>query len=112
METVHAVTEIPTPEGLEDRRAWLSNLMAGNWSAAPQVLKDWRSRLIATVEALPDNTAVFTHFVAINAIVGHLDGTQSVTVFRPGNCSITTLVRNGDKLAVQAMGGEAETKVL
>ncbi|GGB58627.1 MULTISPECIES: histidine phosphatase family protein [Henriciella] len=111
-DTVNAVTEIPTPAGLDDRRAWLSGFMSGDWSAAPALLKDWRDGLIAAVEGLPDNTAVFTHFVAINAIVGHLNNVPGVTVFRPANCSITTLTRSGSALSVDKLGSEAATRIL
>ena len=107
-----AVTEIPTPAGLTDRRAWLSGFMAGKWSDAPDLLKSWKQTLLQSIEAIPDNTAVFTHFVAINAIASHLMGNDDVTVFRPANCSITTLHRQSGDLAVHSLGSEAATQVL
>ncbi|WP_084399942.1 histidine phosphatase family protein [Henriciella aquimarina] len=110
--TDRTVGEIPTPDGLEDRVAWLREFMAGSWSNAPALLKGWREDLIRTIETMPDHTVVFTHFVAINTIVGHLGGSQNVTSFRPGHCSVTWLAKGADRLVVEQLGSEAATKIL
>jgi len=107
-----AVTEIPTPSDVEDRRTWLRDLMAGDWANTPDEVKAWHSGLLETVSTLPDNTVVFSHFIAINAIVGHLSGASAVTVFRPNYCSVTTLERRGNELALLERGESLETRVL
>ena len=106
------VTEIPTPPDIENRVIWLRNLMSGNWAAAPDLIQNWRRTLIETISALPDNTVVFSHFIAINAVVGHLEGYDAVTVFRPDHCSVTQVqpTKSGLKLIIR--GEEAGTKVL
>ncbi|MEO0882860.1 MAG: histidine phosphatase family protein [Pseudomonadota bacterium] len=107
---VQAVSEIETPAGIADRVAWLRGVMAGEWS---DDLLNWRKQAFAAVDALPDGTAVFSHFVAINAIVGEIMSDPRALVFRPNHCSITQLVRGKDgKLTVATLGGEAETRVL
>ncbi len=106
------VSEIPTVQGLDDRISWLQNFMSGTWDNAEPILHDWRSALISTMEALPDHSVVFTHFVAINTIVGHLEGSQLVTSFRPGYCSMTKLVRGSSGLTVRELGSESATRVL
>lgn len=106
------VTEIPTPSDISDRVPWLRNLMSGAWSDAPQLVQTWRHHLIRTVSQLPPNTAVFTHFVAINAIVGHLEDTDTVTVFRPNYCSLTKLEPGTTGLKLVERGESLETKVL
>lgn len=106
------VTEIPTPPHVEDRVSWLRSLMSGTWNAAPELVQAWRSDLIAAVSALPSNTAVFTHFVAINALVGHLEGTDLVTVFRPNYCSLTRVEHKDGTLTLVERGASLETKVL
>ncbi|MEM6412062.1 MAG: histidine phosphatase family protein [Pseudomonadota bacterium] len=107
---VEAISEIETPEGVSDRVAWLREIMAGEWSGE---LLDWRKRAYEAVNALPDGTAVFSHFVAINAIVGEITSDPRVLVFRPGHCSVTQVERNSDGvLTVETLGGEADTKVL
>ena len=106
------VTEIPTPSDVEDRVPWLRNLMSGAWTDAPQLVQTWRHHLIRTVSQLPRNTVVFTHFVAINAIVGHVEETNTVTVFRPNYCSLTKLDAQSGRLRLVARGRSLETKVL
>ena len=106
------VTEIPTPAEVEDRVVWLRSLMSGDWSEAPGVVADWKANLLGTLYALPDQSVVFTHFVAINAVVGALEGTDQVTVFRPNYCSMTKIERTPDGLRLIARGESLETKVL
>lgn len=105
------VGEVITPEGIEDRAQWLKGVMAGTWDHASSDLQDWRRTVLATVEKLPDDTAVFSHFVAINVIVGLLNGDDRVVVFKPGHASITKLERRGGRLVVAELGSEAATVV-
>lgn len=112
LEIEPAVTEIPTPSDVSDRVTWLRDLMTGEWEAAPALVKDWRASLLETLAQVPDQTAVFTHFVAINAIVGHLEQSPSVTVFRPNYCSVTKLEADGSNVRLIERGQSFETKVL
>lgn len=106
------VTEIATPEGVADRVAWLRALMAGTWLDAGPELTAWRQDMARSVAGLPDGAVVFTHFVAINALAGALEGDDRVTIFRPGHCSVTRLERRGGVLRVAEYGSEAATRVL
>ena len=106
------VTEIPTPSDVTDRVPWLRTLMSGQWDEAPNLVQDWRLKLIETLTALPDNTVVFTHFVAVNAVVGSVEGTDNVTVFRPNYCSVTKLDNTSGALRLIERGQSLETKVL
>ncbi|MFN3211526.1 MAG: histidine phosphatase family protein [Henriciella sp.] len=107
-----AVTEIPTPSDVTDRVPWLRGLMSGEWKDAPDLVRAWRQGLIDKLSGLPDGTVVFTHFVAINAIVGHLEGTNTVTVFRPNYCSVTKIQKRDGALKLVERGDSLETKVL
>ncbi len=106
------VSEIVTPKGVEDRVSWLRGVMSGTWDEADAAIKDWRRDMVEAVSALPDETVVFSHFVAINAIVSALEDVPQVTAFRPGHCSVTELARTGNRLIVKTRGSEAATKVL
>lgn len=106
------VTEIPTPGDVTDRVPWLQTLMAGNWADTPDLVQTWRRDLIDVVTAMPANTAVFSHFVAINAIVGHFEGSDSVTVFRPNYCSLTRLHVTDSGHMLAARGASLETRIL
>lgn len=110
-EIVPQVSEIVTPPDVEDRVAWLRNLMAGQWPDDGS-MDAWRDDMVQRLLEMPDNTVVFTHFVAINALVGRLTNVDDVMVFRPGYCSVTVLEKSGEKLIVKELGGEAATRVL
>lgn len=108
------VSEIPTPQDLTtDRVTWLKDLMAGTWSQTPPLILDWRTALLDKVNSLPNNTVIFTHFVAINAVVSALEGSDQAVVFRPTYCSLTRLERDTNgTLNVKRRGDEAATPVL
>jgi len=105
------VGEIVTPRGIEDRVGWLRGIMAGEWTGTGAELDAWRRHVLAAVERLPEDTAVFSHFVAINVIVGLLTNDDRVVVFKPGHASITKLARVGGRLKVVELGAEAATVV-
>ncbi len=110
-----AVAEIPTPAALSaaDRPAWLRAAFAGRWSDIKGDIDydAWRHAVVAAVAARPD-TAVFSHFVAINAVLSVLLGDDRVIVFRPDHASITTLDLAGGRLSLRELGAEASTGVL
>ena len=106
------VSEIETPEGVEDRVAWLQAYMAGTWSAEGAAHDVWRRRIAEALALLPDNTAVFSHFVAINAVVSLIDNDDRTTVFRPGHCSITRVDFSGAVPRIVEYGSQAATRVL
>ncbi|WP_353256429.1 histidine phosphatase family protein [Hyphomonas sp.] len=106
------VSEIATPPGTADRVDWLRTVMAGTWTSAGPDYSQWRSRMSTFAHDLPDGAAVFSHFVAINALCGSLEQDDRVTMFRPGHCSITRLERRHGQLRVAEYGSEAATRVL
>ncbi len=105
------VGEIITPPGIEDRVTWLRRIMAGTWTQARADLVGWREDVLAAVDKLQDETAVFSHFVAINAVVSLLNNDDRVVAFRPGHASITRLERRGGRLVVAELGAEATTSI-
>jgi broad specificity phosphatase PhoE len=104
------VGEVKEPAGIADRAAWLKSAMTGTWSGAG--LQGWAESVLKTVEAMPKDAAVFSHFVAINAVVGLLCGDDRVAVFRPGHCSITKLERRAGRLHVLERGQEGALVLL
>ncbi len=107
-----AVSEIAAPSDVADRAAWLRRIMAGSWTEAGEPYLVWRAEMAAAVAALPAGTAVFTHFVAINAIAGYTEGIDKVAVFRPAHGSVTRLEWRGGCLRVAEYGSESVTRVL
>jgi broad specificity phosphatase PhoE len=110
-----AVGEVVAPpehQGLAARGPWLQRAMAGTWADLGEELDSWRSGVVGALLALPGDTVVVTHFVAINAAVGAALGDGRVLCFRPGNCSTTILRAGDDGLHVARLGTDAVTEVL
>ncbi len=109
-----AFSEVPSPVGLSlaARSTWLANAMAGRWRdmAGDRDYEAWRRETAATVRRYP-GCAIFTHFVALNAIISFIDGRDEVVVFRPDHASITRLDLDGERLGVDALGEQAVTGV-
>jgi len=111
-----AVGEIPTPSTIpiETRGAWLRNAFLGTWAAIDGDIdyEDWRQGVARAVSAW-DHTAVFSHFVAINAVTSKIMNDPRVIVFRPDHTSVSTLDRDSaGALTIRRLGAEAETSVL
>lgn len=113
-----AVAEIPSPQGmtLDERVLWLRKLMGGTWREVPRELAEWREHCIATVAAIPADTVIFSHYIAINVIYGVATGDDRVVAFSPDNCSVTVFEvvpgPGGMRLGLVAKGNEASlTKV-
>jgi broad specificity phosphatase PhoE len=109
------VGEIPTPQTLDpkERGGWLRQVFQGTWKEIRGDLDydAWRLDIVGSLRARGD-TAVFSHYVAINAVVSHLLGDDRVLHFRPDHASITVLETDGTQLALVEKGREAQTGVL
>ena len=109
------VGEIPTPKALsaEQRPAWLREVFGGRWVEAKGDLDydAWRGQVGDSLVAR-GGTAVFSHYVAINAVMSRLANDDRVLVFRPDHASISTLATDGVTLSLVEQGREASTGVL
>jgi broad specificity phosphatase PhoE len=107
--------EIPTPAGVprEQRPEWLRAAFAGRWREIDGDLdyEAWRRNIVAGLK-LRAGAAVFSHFVAINAAVSAVLGTESVAAIRPDHASITTFELRDGELVLCQRGREAQTRVL
>ena len=109
------VGEIPTPAALSaaERPDWLRRAFQGTWAEIQGDLdyEAWRTAIVDSLAAR-GHTAVFSHYVAINAAVSRLTGDPRVLAFRPDHASITVLETDGQTVKLVAMGAEATTSVL
>ncbi len=109
------VGEIPTPAALsaDERPAWLRKAFTGTWAEIEGDLDydGWRAAIVESLASRGD-TAVFSHYVAINAAVSRLLGVDQVLAFRPDHASITVLETDGRTVRLVATGAEAQTQVL
>jgi len=105
------VSEVATPTDVGDRRQWLAEAFpwrdgAGqrDWATLAPTLHAWRHDVLAAACGISRDTAVFTHFIAINVIVGAAMERGETIVCRPNHASITELrVRDG-ALEIVALG--------
>ena len=108
------VTEIPSPVGVEmsGRVDWLREVMKGRWSDLDDSYLSFRDRLVEFVRAIERNTVIFSHFVAINAVVGSLTNDDRLVIRSLDNCSVTLLERDATgKLGIAQSGHEADTLI-
>lgn len=106
------VGEVAAPAGTADRRAWLLDNFPWQggaqrmWRDLAPELRDWRDDMLRFVSSLQCDTAIFTHFVAINAIVGAALGRQETIVCTPAYASITELSIEKRMLSLVRLGNE------
>ena len=65
------VSEIPTPSNIafEQRGPWLQQAMAGTWQQLGQQCVDYKNYIGNFVKNLNHDTVIFSHFIAINAVI-------------------------------------------
>jgi broad specificity phosphatase PhoE len=103
----HAIAEIPTQGvALAERQSWLVGLAERGWQSADVASQGWRRGVIDFVTSLETNAVIFTHFVAINALVGAALERDDVYLFRPANASVTVIENDGGRLRLIERGEE------
>lgn len=110
----HEVAEIPSPEGvaMADRVEWLHVAVGGTWEALGPHYTAFRDELVDYVRNLSTNTVIFSHFVAINAVIGAIQDDDRLLIHRLDNCSITTIERDRDGILTLVQGGrEVDTLI-
>jgi broad specificity phosphatase PhoE len=107
--------EIPTPSAvpLAERPGWLRRAFGGRWSEIIGELDydAWR-RAVGEGLLRYSGAAVFSHYVAINAAVSCVTGSDRVLSFRPDHCSITSFAVREGRLKLIDYGRQAETQIL
>lgn len=109
------VSEVATAIGAGDRRAWLqrnfpwrSATPPTQWAALEPGLRAWRDAILEKASAWREDCAVFTHFIAINALVGAAMGRTETIVCRPDFASITELAFGNGQLSLLRLGAQIE----
>ncbi|MFM9225267.1 MAG: histidine phosphatase family protein [Actinomycetota bacterium] len=112
------VAEIPSPDGhtLQSRVEWLREAMAGTWTElaarSGAHYADFRRAIADTLRAMPGDAVVFSHFIAINAVIGVATGDDRLVIASLDNCSVTTVEIHGDgRIELIETGGEADTLI-
>lgn len=111
------VAEIPSPAGvaLEERVEWLRGAMAGTWTqlgiSDGDIYTQYRRSLLDTLSALSHDAVIFSHFIAINVVIGEALSDDRLVVKSLDNCSVTTVVVHDGKFTIEEMGREADTLI-
>lgn len=106
-----AFREIPSPAQIHDRQSWLRGVMQQQWPQQDIALQQWRDNAWQALNALSQPSAIFSHFLVINAMVGKLTGNQAVVNFMPANASVTHLVKAQGQLRLISHGAELDTQI-
>jgi broad specificity phosphatase PhoE len=94
------------------RVEWLRTAMQGTWADLGGGYVEFRDLVIKFVRSRETNTVIFSHFVAINAVIGALVGDDRLVIRSLDNCSITLLERDADgNLSIAQTGHEADTLI-
>ena len=98
---------------MADRVTWLRTAMAGTWADLGSRYTQYRDGVVEAVLGSTGDTVVFSHFVAINAVIGHCLGDDRLVIDRLDNTSVTTVeiepVTRTARLV--ARGREADTLI-
>ena len=119
-EVFEACSELPSPPlPLSARQQWLKQAMQGTWRElndfAPPGSPDylaWRQTLLESLARMRGDAIVFTHFIAINVIVGAAYSSEHVVHFRPDHASITCIELMNASLRIVELGRQTDTTVL
>ena len=103
--------EIPSPVGISDRQAWLSGFMRQEWlDQGPDILA-WRDAAWDALFELEGHTAIFTHFMIINAICSRLMESAETVCCVPDNGSVTRLKLDDRSIKLVDIGRQMQTVV-
>jgi len=111
---VDAVREIPSPDGIPmaERVEWLRRAMAGSWVDLGATYTDFRDGVIDFVRTRRRPTLVFSHFIAINAIIGACTGDDRLVIDSLDNASVTVVDVDPDGgMALVERGRQADTLI-
>ena len=94
------------------RVGWLRDAMQGQWNDLGPVYTSYRDSVHDYIATLAKDTVVFSHFVAINAVLGKVLNDDSVLIDSLDNCSVTVFETRGDgTLRVVQRGHQADTLI-
>lgn len=114
VETEPRVAEIPSPVGvpMAERVEWLRDAMSRNWGDLSSDHQEFRRHVVEFVSGLTADTVVFSHFIAINAVIGACVGDDRVVIDSLDNASVTVVdVHSETGLHLVQRGRRANTLI-
>ena len=108
------VAEIPSPEGvpLGERVDWLRTAMAGTWADLGPRYTSFRDEVVGYVTGLSRDTVIFSHFIAVNAIIGACRSDDRLVISGLDNASVTIVDVDSDgHPSLARTGRQADTLI-
>ncbi len=106
------VAEIPSPiDDLQERMPWLMSIMKDSWPNLSSLLNQWREDCINYVSSLEQDTLIFSHYIAINVLIGHCRNDERVICYHPDNASVHHFNNDSQGLTLVSLGKEANTTI-
>lgn len=107
------VAEIPSPEGVPmvERVDWLRRVMGGTWGELDDRYGSYRAGAVDFVAGQQRDAVVFSHFVAINAVIGAALDDDRLVIYSLDNCSVTTIAVEDGRLRLLSAGRQADTLI-
>jgi hypothetical protein len=101
------------------KQQWLKEAMLGSWQdlnrSAPPGSPDylaWRQALLNALARMSGDAVIFTHFIAINVVVGSAQLRDDVVCFRPDHASVTCVDMVNEGVRLLELGRQSDTTVL
>ena len=108
---VPAFREIPVPVSMSERDRWLKSYFTQQWGQQPETLWQWRSALIDAMVDVTGPTVIFSHFLVINTLIGHVRGTDDTVSVMPANTSINHFRRVDGVLELVSVGEQLQSRI-
>lgn len=107
------VAEIPSPDGVPmgERVEWLRAAMRGTWADLGPRYTTFRDDIVTALTSLTEPTVVFSHFIAINAVIGAATGDDRLVIRSLDNASITVVEVGDGRIHLLSGGHEADTLI-
>lgn len=108
------VREIPSPPEIPmgERVPWLRSAMAGRWSDLGTRYTEFRDGVVRFVASRPSDSVIFSHFIAINAVIGSCIGDDRMVIDSLDNASVTVVeVGDDGELRLVERGRQADTLI-
>lgn len=101
---------------METRVEWLREAMRGTWHDVAQTSGEhylaYRDEVVQALRQLTEDTVIFSHFIAINVVLGAAMSDDRLVIASLDNCSVTEVVVGIDgSLAIYSIGREADTLI-
>jgi broad specificity phosphatase PhoE len=94
-----------------ERVDWLRAAMQGTWAELGPRYTTFRDDIVTALTMLEQPTVVFSHFVAINAVIGAALGDDRLVIRSLDNASITVVDVIDGRIHLVSGGHEADTLI-